>query len=249
MQTGEAFFSDRYYTMLGYEPGEFPASLESSEKLVHPDDLDGARRAMELYLSGEADDFKPEFRLKTKEGRSMWILARGEIVTRTEDGSPLLFMGTHTDIDERVRVEAERENAQKQLIEAQKQAIQELSTPVIPVMDRILVMPLVGSIDSQRARHVMRTLLTGIRAHRARVIILDITGVPIVDSGVANHLNKTIQAARLKGAQTIITGVSDAVAEAIVDLGIDWQALETLGSLQAGLIVALEKLGIKLSKE
>jgi rsbT co-antagonist protein RsbR len=93
----------------------------------------------------------------------------------------------------------------------------------------------------------MRVLLAGISRHRARVVILDITGVPLVDSGVANHLNKTIQAARLKGARTIITGVSDAVAETVVDLGIDWSGIETLSDLQTGLIAALQGLGVRLA--
>jgi rsbT co-antagonist protein RsbR len=99
-----------------------------------------------------------------------------------------------------------------------------------------------------RARDITRTLLAGIRENRAKVVILDITGVPLVDSGVASHLNKTIQAARLKGARTIITGVSDAVAETIVDLGIDWSNVETLADLQTGLVVALGSLGVKLTK-
>jgi rsbT co-antagonist protein RsbR len=80
------------------------------------------------------------------------------------------------------------------------------------------------------------------------MVILDITGVPVVDSGVADHLNKTIQAARLKGARTIITGISDAVAETIVDLGIDWTGIETLSDLQTGLVTALGGLGIKLAQ-
>ncbi len=94
----------------------------------------------------------------------------------------------------------------------------------------------------------MRALLEGISEHRAQVVILDITGVPLVDSGVAGHLNKTIQAARLKGARVIVTGISDAVAETIVDLGIDWSKIETLRDLQTGLGVALDSLGIKLSR-
>jgi rsbT co-antagonist protein RsbR len=98
----------------------------------------------------------------------------------------------------------------------------------------------VGSIDSLRAREVTRNLLAGIREHHARVVILDITGVPIVDSGVAAYLNKTIQAARLKGARTIVTGVSDAVAETIVDLGIDWSGIETLSDLRTGLKAAMQ---------
>jgi rsbT co-antagonist protein RsbR len=90
-----------------------------------------------------------------------------------------------------------------------------------------------------RARDVTRNLLAGIREHHARVVILDITGVPVVDSGVAAYLNRTIQAARLKGARTIVTGVSDAVAETIVDLGIDWSGIETVADLRTGLQAAL----------
>ncbi len=112
---------------------------------------------------------------------------------------------------------------------------------------RIIVMPLVGHIDSMRARDITRSLLAGIRQQRAKVVILDITGVSIVDSGVANHLNKTIQAARLKGARTIVTGISDAVAETIVDLGIDWGGIETLSDLQIGLVVALHGLGFAVT--
>jgi rsbT co-antagonist protein RsbR len=128
---------------------------------------------------------------------------------------------------------------QQEVIEAQTQALRELSTPIIPVMDRVIVMPLIGSIDTLRARDITHALLAGISEHQARVVILDITGVSVVDSGVANHLNKTIQAARLKGAYTIVTGISDAVAETIVELGIDWSGIETLSDLQTGLRAAL----------
>ena len=174
--------------------------------------------------------------------------AYGEVEQQVEERTAEL----KREIAERQRAQAESQRLQQEIIEAQKRAIQELSTPVIPVMDApggaggIIVMPLIGSIDTLRARDIMRTLLAGIREHRAKVVILDITGVLIVDSGVANHLNKTIQAARLKGARTIVTGVSDAVAETIVDLGIDWSDIETLADLQTGLIVALNNLGIKL---
>jgi anti-anti-sigma regulatory factor/HAMP domain-containing protein len=146
------------------------------------------------------------------------------------------------------RETGERERLQQEIIAAQKQALRELSTPIIPVMDRIIVMPLIGNVDSARARDITRSLLAGIREHRAKVVILDITGVPLVDSGVASHLNKTIHAARLKGARTIVSGISDAVAETIVDLGIDWNSIETVSDLQTGLVGALDSLGIKLTR-
>jgi DNA-binding LacI/PurR family transcriptional regulator/anti-anti-sigma regulatory factor len=140
------------------------------------------------------------------------------------------------------REQEESARLQREVIEAQRRAIQELSTPIIPVMERVIVMPLIGSIDTLRARDVTRRLLAGIREHRARVVILDITGVPMVDSGVAAYLNKSIQAARLKGARTIVTGVSDAVAETIVDLGIDWSDIETVSDLRVGLRAVMTEL-------
>ncbi|MDM8529251.1 PocR ligand-binding domain-containing protein [Anaerolineales bacterium HSG24] len=147
---------------------------------------------------------------------------------------------------EQMKKSKELEIATQEIIAAQQQVIQELSIPVIPVMDQIIVLPLIGNIDSERAREIMRSVLDGISQHRAKVVILDVTGVAVMDTEVVDHLNKTIQAARLKGARTIITGISDAVAEAVVDLGIDWDSVTTLGDLQTGLMTALRSLGIQL---
>jgi rsbT co-antagonist protein RsbR len=152
------------------------------------------------------------------------------------------------DITEQKNAEAEHEALQQQLIDAQKQALLELSTPIIPVIDQIIIMPLVGSIDTQRAKEITRTLLSGISLHGAHIVIIDITGVPLVDSSVAEHLNRSIQAARLKGAHTIITGISDAVAETIVDMGIDWSKIETLRDLQSGLMAAFKRLRLRLQR-
>jgi anti-anti-sigma regulatory factor/putative methionine-R-sulfoxide reductase with GAF domain len=143
------------------------------------------------------------------------------------------------EMTERERAQEESARLQQKVIEAQQRAIQELSTPIIPILEGVIVMPLIGSIDTMRARDVTRNLLAGIREHQAKVVIVDITGVPIVDSGVAAYLNRTIKAAHLKGARTIVTGISEAVAETIVDLGIDWSGIETLGDLKTGLRAAL----------
>jgi anti-anti-sigma regulatory factor/HAMP domain-containing protein len=156
------------------------------------------------------------------------------------------------EIIEREQAEMDRDRLQQEVIAAQQQAISELSSPIIPVVDMpdgsgsIIVMPLIGSIDTVRAQDIMHSLLAGISQYRAKVVILDITGVPLVDSGVANYLTQAIQAARLKGARIIVTGITDAVAESIVDLGIDWNDIETLRDLQTGLAVALSNLGVRL---
>lgn len=190
------------------------------------------------------------------EGQVQYVITTVRDITerrRTDDSLQEAYAEMERKVEERTtelrREVAERERLQEEMIEAQRQTLRELSTPIIPIMDRIIVMPLVGIIDSMRARDITRSLLAGIREHRGKVVILDITGVPIVDSGVADHLNRTIQAARLKGARTIITGISDAVAETIVDLGIDWSGIETLSDLQSGLFAALQSLGVTLTKE
>lgn len=141
---------------------------------------------------------------------------------------------------------AQRAALQEEVIEAQKQALLELSTPIIPIMDQIIIVPIIGTVDTQRARDITRALLQGITQYRAQTIIIDVTGLPIVDSGVADHLNRTIQAARLKGAHTIITGITDAVAEAVVNLGIDWGDIDTVRDMQHGLMRALQRQGIRL---
>jgi rsbT co-antagonist protein RsbR len=170
------------------------------------------------------------------------VQAREEVEKQVEERTAEL----QREIAERERAQEESMRLQQEVIEAQKHALQELSTPIIPVMERVIVITLIGHIDSARARDITRSLLAGIREHRAKVVILDITGVPIVDSGVADHLNKTIQAARLKGAETIVTGISDAVAETIVDLGIDWSGVEISGNLQTALRAALAKMGQRI---
>lgn len=204
--------------------------------------LDIAKRR----TAGEAVPDHYETHLLKKDGSTIDVLMYSMII---EYEGQVATQGAFVDITERKQGEKERIYLQQKIIEAQNQAIKELATPIIPIMDRIIVMPIVGSIDTMRAKDITRALLDGIGKYHAKIVILDITGVAIVDSGVAAYLNKTIQAARLKGAHTIVTGVSDAVAETIVDLGIDWSGLETMADLQTGLLAALKSMGLKLSQD
>jgi PAS domain S-box-containing protein len=204
-----------------------------------------------IITTWHSSSWRGEFKCRRKDG-SFFDAFNTIFPVRDETGEPIALGYIIRDATEQKQAEAERELLQQEVIEAQRQALLELSAPVIPVMDTprggIIVMPLVGNIDSMRAKDITRTLLAGIRKHRAKMVILDITGVPVVDSGVASYLNKTILTARLKGAGVIVTGVSDAVAETIVDLGIDWSGIETRSDLQTGLITALDDLGIRLIK-
>lgn len=122
-------------------------------------------------------------------------------------------------------------------------ALRELSTPVIRVHDRILLLPLVGAIDSVRAQQIMDTVLMRVVEEKARCIILDIAGVPVVDTKVADNLVKTTAAVRLLGTQTILTGISAQVARTIVQLGVDISTMHTRSRLQDGIDLALNLVG------
>jgi rsbT co-antagonist protein RsbR len=128
-------------------------------------------------------------------------------------------------------------------------AIRELSTPVIRVHDRVLLLPLVGTIDSQRAHQVMETVLIRVTEDQAKVLILDIAGVPVVDTTVADHLLKTTAAVRLVGARTILTGISAQVARTIIQLGVDISAMDTLSRLSEGIELALSLVGKAITEK
>jgi len=127
-------------------------------------------------------------------------------------------------------------------------AIRELSTPVIQVHDRVLLLPLIGTIDTQRAEQVMETVLVRVVEHQARVMIIDIAGVPVVDTKVADNLLQTTEAVRLLGAETILTGITPHVAKTIVRLGIDISSMHTRSRLAEGIALALEIVGRKSGK-
>ncbi len=127
-------------------------------------------------------------------------------------------------------------------------AIRELSTPVIKVHDHVLLLPLVGAIDSQRAQQVMETVLVRVIEEKAKAMIIDIAGVPVVDTKVADHLLKTTAAVRLVGAQTILTGISAQVARTIIQLGVDISAMRTVAQLSEGIELALQVVGKSITK-
>ncbi len=137
----------------------------------------------------------------------------------------------------------------EKVVRQQQEAIRELSTPILPLRaDGLLVLPIIGVIDTQRARQLTEQLLNGIREHRARVVVLDITGVPIVDSKVANHLIQTVQASRLMGATVIISGLSPEIAQTLVTIGVDLAGLSTVVDLMAGVEMADRLLGYSVHK-
>ena len=141
-------------------------------------------------------------------------------------------------VDERERV-----------IRQQQDAIRELSTPVLQVRERLLILPIIGVLDADRAQQLTEQLLTGIRQHRAKVVVIDTTGVPDVDVSVANHLVQTVDASRLMGASVIITGLSSKIAQTLVTIGVDLSKMNTIGDLQGGIEEAERLLGFEVTRK
>jgi rsbT co-antagonist protein RsbR len=128
-------------------------------------------------------------------------------------------------------------------------AIRELSTPVIKVYERVLLLPIVGTVDTQRANQIMETVLVQVVEQQAKVIIIDIAGVAVVDTKVADHILQTTAAVQLLGAQTVLTGISASVARTVVQLGVEITRVETRAKLSEGIEVALSIIGKQISSK
>lgn len=134
----------------------------------------------------------------------------------------------------------------ERVIRQQEEAIRELSTPVLQVRERLVILPIIGVLDSQRSRQLTKQLLAGIRTHRAKVVVIDITGVPEIDSTVANHLVQTVEASRLMGASVVLTGMSSEIALTLVTIGVDLSKMNAVGDLQGGIEHAERLLGYEV---
>jgi rsbT co-antagonist protein RsbR len=134
----------------------------------------------------------------------------------------------------------------ERIIRQQQEAIRELSTPVLQVRERILILPIIGVLDEQRAQQLTEQLLAGIRTNRAKVVVIDVTGVPDLDAPVANHLVQTVDASRLMGASVILTGLSPRIAQTLVRIGVDLDKMKTVGDLQGGVEEAEHLLGFRV---
>jgi anti-anti-sigma regulatory factor len=143
------------------------------------------------------------------------------------------------DITDQIHAEQERVRLQEQVIAAQQAALRELSTPLIPLADHVVAMPLIGSVDSGRAQQVVEELLAGVAANRATTAIIDITGVPVVDTQVAGALLRAAQAVELLGARVVLTGIRPEVAQTLVGIGVNLGSIVTRSTLRDGIAYAL----------
>jgi rsbT co-antagonist protein RsbR len=206
--------------------------------IVHPDYRELVRERGMARQQGQDVTSRYEVQVVRKNGDVCWV----ELASRgTEfDNRPALIANAF-DITERKHAEEERTLWQARIIEAQESALRELSTPLIPLTESTVALPLIGSIDTNRAQQIMETLLQGIADHQADTAILDITGVSNIDTQVANALLQTAQAARLLGAQVILTGIAPSMAQTLVSLGADLGDLVTLSTLRHGIAYAIKR--------
>jgi PAS domain S-box-containing protein len=164
---------------------------------------------------------------------------------RDDAGTVTHLLAVLRDVSREIAQSKDIERAASQ-IDSQRAMIESLSTPVVQIWEGILAMPLVGSIDSQRATQIMEGLLTSIAERNAECVIIDITGVPIVDTQVAQYLIQSAQASRLLGCEVALVGIGVEMAQTIVQLGVDFRTLNTLVNLQAAIAWAFNKLGLRV---
>ena len=236
--------SDAVYTycsgnvedVLGYSAGEILGKTPFD--LMAPD--------MNINVSATFEDAVREKRpfkdlenwLKTRDGRLVCMSSSG-VPILDDTGELLGYRGVDSDITERKELERELQQAFDKL----KASYEELSIPVIQVWDGVLVLPIMGVLDDMRINRLTETMLHRIADMKASVVILDLTAVRSIDSAVANHLLETVAAARLLGAECILTGIGPEVAAATVRLGLAKMDLVTRGSLQEGLAYAMQRVG------
>lgn len=178
-------------------------------------------------------------RIRRPDG-SEWLGQTSAFMLVGPTGEPTGMAAFWRDVTEQIRNEQEK-LAQMQVIEAQQAALRELGTPLIPIADGVIAMPLIGTIDRERTEQILETLLGALGEKQAAVAILDITGVKAVDDEVAAALVRVAQAARLLGAEVVLTGIRPIVAQAMVDLGVELRGLVTCGTLQNGVAYALQR--------
>lgn len=165
-----------------------------------------------------------------------------DVAQRTEDLREVNAKLTR-ELEERARAESDRAALQEEVIRMQTELLEELSTPMIPITDEIMVLPLIGMMDTRRAQHVMETALGGVQRSGAKVVIIDITGMRSVDVAVAGALLRTATALRLLGTHALLTGVSPEIARTLVELHVDLGGIVTCGSLQSGIALAARAVG------
>lgn len=183
-----------------------------------------------------------EYRIRRPSGEIRWLSIHG-LALFDGKGNPYRMAGTAVDVTERRREAAEGLEVQQRIIDAQREALRELGAPIIPLADQTLAVPLIGLLSPERAAQVSEVLLNAVREHSARVVLLDVTGVPSLDISAAQALVTSALAVRLLGAQVVLTGIRPQVAQILVELGVDLSSFVIKANLQSGIEYAARARG------
>jgi len=252
--------NETFCDMLGYTRAELQSMRFAS--VTHPDDLAISMESVRCLLAGERETFEMEKRYLHHDGHPVHARVSTTLV-RDAQGNPSYFVthivdnsgdkralaeleGYRTNLEEMVRIRTNELVRTQEAVTRQAREIIELSAPVLQVWEGILVVPLVGVLDSERSRNVTERLLQGIVDYHAEVVLLDITGVPLVDTCTAQHLLETAKAVKLLGAEVVLTGIRSAIAQTLVHLGVNLSNLVTRATLSAGLAYAFERRNVRL---
>lgn len=210
--------------MTGYESDEL-AGRDDWRLLLDDASTTEAQSVGRRLLAGERISL--EVRIITKSGVERWLRCHAEPFGGAAPADGVRILGAAEDVTERRRTD--------ETIRRHREAIRELSTPVLRIRDRLLILPVIGEIDGPRAQHLTAELLRSIRTNRAKVVVIDMTGVAAMSPQVAQQIFRTIEACRLLGASIIMTGLSHGIADVLVSFGIDLGRVTSLGDLQSGM--------------
>ena len=235
--TNTNYWTERHLELLGLTRAEWVPTVESFFALIHPGDAELVQRMFKAHLE-RREPYVFEMKLRHKSGEYRTVSVRGQ-AEWDEAGQPLLMAGGVADITERRRMEQELRD-KIEIIERQQEAIRQLSTPIIEVWEGVLTMPVMGTLDSQRAAQMMDALLQEVVRTRCKNVIVDLTGVESVDTGTANHILKLVHAVQLVGAQGMIVGIRPDVAQIIVSLGVDLTKITLRANLREGLRACIQ---------
>ncbi len=212
-----------------------------------PDDVRSGKPERDLSSAAKEGRFEDEGWRVRKDGSRFWA---NVVITAlyNEDGNLRGFAKVTRDMTERKQAEeALAQKAASEALSRRAQEILDISTPVVQVWDGVILAPIIGTLDSQRTQQLTEKILNGIVETRSTVALIDITGVPAVDTQTARHLIESITAVRLLGADVILTGIRPAIAQTLVHLGIDLSGVTTRSSLSTGLRAAMERLGLHVN--
>ncbi len=218
--------------LIGYKRDELIGKNFLDLELLSPEQIPKAAELLKRNFEGESTG-PDEFTLKRKDGSFLPVEIRAHPVSIQGQA---LVLGMARDITKRKKLEDEL----RELINQQGREIQELSIPILQIWEDVLVLPLIGSIDTQRASQILEKLLDQVTEKQAGVVIIDITGLAGVDTNVANYLNNIFEAVKMLGARCIITGVSPDIATTMAGIGVTLEQVTTKGTLQAGLKEAVK---------